>query len=229
MSILAIALYAEGNVDTLFLPPILQRTSEMIIAKYGRRMIDVSEPIIISKKRGSLEQAILQASREARGYDALIIHNDADNRTFEQARRERFEPGLALVRQAPEEEVCSNLVPVIPIRMTEAWMLVDFDAMCEVLGTSLSSAELGIPARAVLFEDITDPKSTLSEVIRNINATRSRHRQMINLSAKYELLARRIDLQRMTYVPSYKKFVDELTEVLEKLHFIPYGSTTQHL
>jgi hypothetical protein len=220
MAVLVLALYAEGTVDTRFLPPIIQRTSEMILMHCGQSVVDIPEPIIVSKKHNSLDQAILQASREVRGCHVLLIHNDADSRTFERARRERFEPGFALVQQC-SEEVCRNLVPVIPIRMTEAWMLVDVDALCGVLGTNLSPQMLELPSRAALVESVTDPKNTLNEVMRKVNAGRSQRRQHISLNTRYELLARRIDLNRLIHVPSYKSFVDDLTSTLAELHFIP--------
>src|SRR5207249_3578543 len=68
------------------------------------------------------DEAILQAARNASSCDILIIHCDADAPTSERALRERFHPGYELVKQTAER-VCRSLVPIIPIRMTEAWML----------------------------------------------------------------------------------------------------------
>ena len=39
MSVLVVALYAEGSTDDRFLPPIIQRTAERIIAQYGQNIV----------------------------------------------------------------------------------------------------------------------------------------------------------------------------------------------
>jgi hypothetical protein len=49
MSVLVVALYAEGSTDNRFLPPIIQRTAERIIAQDGQGLVDVSEPMIMPK------------------------------------------------------------------------------------------------------------------------------------------------------------------------------------
>lgn len=49
----------------------------------------------------------------------------------------------------------------------------------------------------------------------------SRRRHEMDLNRLYLPLGRRISLERLSYVPSYKQFVDDLTEALQALHFIP--------
>lgn len=72
MAVLVLALYAEGSVDTRFLPIIIQRTSETILARYSLHLVDVPEVIIIPKKLDKLEECILNASREAKNCHALL-------------------------------------------------------------------------------------------------------------------------------------------------------------
>lgn len=69
---------------------------------------------------------IWDAARRAEGYHGLIVHVDADYSTADRARRDRIDPGFELIRQS-SERVCDQLVPLIPVRMTEAWMLADRD------------------------------------------------------------------------------------------------------
>ena len=47
MKMLLLALYAEGSTDARFLPPIIRRTAERIIAQHGQDFVDVSEPMIV--------------------------------------------------------------------------------------------------------------------------------------------------------------------------------------
>lgn len=226
MAILLLALYAEGSVDRRFLPVIIQRTSEAILAMYGKAIIDIPDTIIIPKKHEKLDECILQAAKEARHHHALFVHNDSDNLTYDSALQQRFVPGFNRVQQATEE-VCRKLVPIIPIRMIEAWMLADYHALCQVLGTNLSLQALGLPNKASLVESIAKPKETINGIIRKINAGSSRNRRTITLDTRYELLARQISLNKLLELSSYKQFVKVLMEVLEELHFIYYGSVSK--
>jgi hypothetical protein len=229
MAVLVLALYAEGSVDTLFLPSIIQRTSEAILAQYSLNIVDVPEIIIIPKKHGiKLDQCILQASQDAKRCHALLIHNDADNLGYDTARQQRFIPGFNLVQQN-NSETCHYLIPVIPVRMIESWMLADVDTLLNILGTDLSPQQLRLPTRAALVENITDPKDMLNNIIRTLNTARSRRRQAVHLSAKYEALARQVDLNKLFEVPACKEFVNDLAKTLEELHFIPYASASKIL
>ncbi len=219
MAVLVLALYAEGTSDARFLPPIIQRTAESLLNLYGQRVVDILDPIIIPTKQGLREECILAASQDAHGCHILVVHSDADYRTPERALRERIQPGFDRVQNSTEE-VCKNLVPVIPVQMIEAWILADPDTLREVIGTDISSQNLGLPARAALVELDAHPKHTLSEVVRRANASRSRRRP-IDLSTRYERLAREIRLDRLSNVPSYKQFVKDLAKTLVQLQFIP--------
>jgi hypothetical protein len=107
-------------------------------------------------------------------------------------------------------------------------MLADVDALKNVLGTHLDSQALQLPSRAALVEKIADPKCTLNEIVRRINATvGSRRRKAINLNTKFEPLARQIDLNKLFEVPSYREFVNNLAKMLEDLHFIPHNAASQ--
>src|SRR5947209_3977939 len=104
MNVLILGLYAEGRTDELFLPALIQRTSQRILIQHDRMDIYAEPVLIIEKDRNcwSLDQCILQAAREAQGYDALVVHSDGDDRDHKQTLHERFYPGYELVRQTAE-------------------------------------------------------------------------------------------------------------------------------
>lgn len=100
--------------------------------------------------------------------------------------------------------------------------------LCEVVGTSINPRDAGLPGRAALVEQYSNPKNILNEFMRQVNNTRpSRHRQ-IDFATRYDPLARQIDLDMLATVPSFKMFVDNLTKTLAKLHFIPLESLPEH-
>src|SRR6266849_7867978 len=129
MRSLVLALYAEGPSDYHFLPTVIRRTSIQLLEQHKRIGVSIGpiKPIVISKIGLGYVECIVQAAYSAVDCDALIIHADADHRTSERALRDRYEPGHKQIQQMQEagEEICKQLLPLIPIRMTEAWMLAD--------------------------------------------------------------------------------------------------------
>ena len=220
MTALVLALYAEGHADEGFLPVVIQRTAEQVLARRGRTIVDVLEPIslnhTIDRQFPTRVDRMLEAARRASGYHALIVHADADYPSPDRALLERFIPGQTRVRQArqAQESVCEYLVPIIPVQMTEAWMLADPDALREVIGVRLALEALGTPAHPHQVESDPDPKQTLNVVIQNALAQRSHRRRRIALGAVYEPLARQIDLAKLGSVPAYTEFVTDLTQTL---------------
>ena len=106
-------------------------------------------------------------------------------------------------------------------------MLADHDAIREIFGTNMTAQSLGLCDRTILVERYTNPKNKLNEMIRRINANRPRRRQQIDLNTRYEPLARLINLNILSNVPSYRQFVDDFTQTLRKLHFIPPEPITE--
>jgi len=224
MKVLVLALYAEGPSDARFLPPIIQRTAESIIAQYGQDTVDVLEPIIIPNQQNRRrEDCILGAAHEARGYHALIVHSDADSENTNLARSQRIQPGFDLVSHS-NEKVCKHLIPLIPVHMIEAWMLADHIALRATIGTDISPENLGLPSRPALVELDANPKHTLNEVIRKAISHRSRRHRQIDFNARQETLARTIDLSVLGSVPSYKEFVINFKQTLLEINFISQDS-----
>jgi hypothetical protein len=218
MQTLVLALYAEGSTDERFLPPVIQRTVQHIVAERGRAVVDVLEPLLVPKNPDISGQAehILDAARQTTGYHALIIHADADHPTAERALTERFQPGLLLVEQAGIDH---HLIPLIPVQMIEAWLLADPEALRQVIGTDMSTRDLHLPVQAHQVESDPDPKQTLKDVVQRATAQR-RRRRAIRVSDMFAPLARTISLERLRSVPAYQQFVTDMSAALSELQII---------
>lgn len=221
MTTLALALYAEGRTDERFLPIVIQRTAERILYQRGRKPVDVFGPVVLNHNivrtfKGRAE-CILEAARRSAGYHALIVHADADHPSPDRAAIERIQPGFDLVHRA-KESVCHQLLPIIPVQMTEAWMLADPEALRQVIGTNLETQALGLPAQAHLVESDTNPKQTLNQALQCALAHRPRRRRRIDPGTVYEPLARQINLERLGAVAAYQRFVHDMVQVLIALH-----------
>lgn len=86
--------------------------------------------------------------------DILFVHRDAESAGFEHRKRE-IEKAL--------NEIGHAWVPVIPVRMTEAWLLSDFAAIRIAADNPAGKSRLAIPARH--WDRLPDPKRTLREAL----------------------------------------------------------------
>lgn len=220
MSIVSLALYCEGNTDKHFLPKIIERTAEKIILSDATSYVDILPVTITDVAKQERGNDILQAAMQAYGYDVLVVHKDADHRTYEETQMQCIEPGYILV-QSSNNDVCKKLVPIIPVREVEAWMIADREVLRDLLEIKERLQNLRLPKRAVLVESDPDPKATLNEVIAKAEAER---RRKIKRKEFYESLALDVRLDRLDQVPAYRKFFDELRKTLRDLNIIPYIS-----
>ena len=224
MSQVKLVLYVEGSTDGKFLPQVIKRTTEAILAQHDQNHIKVPLPDCLWEKPAKAAkrvECILHIARHTAGYDALIIHSDGDDRGYEQTMTELFQPGKNHVLSASMyENVCVDLVPLIPVRMTEAWMLADPEALCRVLGKKVDARTLGIPLKAKLVEKAFNPKTTLDHVIKCAHPSTSKSQRQKFKDHLYQELGSKISLKRLSEVPSYQQFVEDLTATLRRLNFM---------
>ena len=64
-------------------------------------------------------------------------------------------------------QVCDKIVPVIPIRMTESWMLADPAALIAVVGTNTSPTDLSLPGNPSQVERIADPEKEAARSLKH--------------------------------------------------------------
>lgn len=164
------------------------------------------------------DESILQAARDACGYHTLIVHADADGPTQDEAIRYRFEPGNRLV-QACTENICKDILPIIPVRMIEAWMLADTDQFRKALGTTMSQQVLGLHSKAKHVESYHNPKAVIDSIIQQTYPDKPRQWGRIR-GQLYADLAPMIRLSRLNDVPAYQQFIYDLTSTLKAINMI---------
>jgi hypothetical protein len=89
------------------------------------------------------------------GVDARIafVHRDAESQDPAARRTE-------ILNGATAAGLTSPVVPVVPIRMTEAWLLLDENAIRRVAGNPRGTTPLGLPTASTV-ERVADAKATL--------------------------------------------------------------------
>lgn len=117
--------------------------------------------------------AKLQAVRDLGGsFDLLVLHRDAD--------RDGRAPRLAEI-SAAAATVMPGVphVPVIPIRMTEAWLLLDEAQIRRVAGAPHGRMPLSLP-KASTVESVPDPKAVLKETLARASGLTGRKLATLN-------------------------------------------------
>jgi hypothetical protein len=87
--------------------------------------------------------------------DVLFVHRDAEGQPpdwrIEEVRSAASSSGIA-----------SSYVPIVPVQMTEAWLLIDEGAIRKAAGNPHGRVALGLPPLSRL-EQVADPKGSLHE------------------------------------------------------------------
>lgn len=200
---LLMGFYGEGIIDYQFLKPIVERTLERLLPYVDTFVLD----IVIAQPSLNDEAKMSYVLDQSKGYDGLFYHLDADKSTEDMA-YQRLKHAYDAATNG--ELLPQKVVPIIPIRMTDAWMLVDFDAFQQWVSTKLDPLELGFPKNAAAVEHILAPKEVFREALRKVQ----RQRRPISPPEVYVPLAESIALERLDQVPAYNNFKARLRHFL---------------
>ena len=211
-----IALATEGSSDHRFLPNIIQRTFERV-AFEDQQEIEIFEPICLSQISGEniREKAKKYAIQAVeKGAMVLCFHADADDKTDENAFNERINPAFNAIK-SDKGDLCNNLVAIVPIQMTEAWMLADKELLKKELCTNKSDSELAIDKEP---ESFSNPKETIKNAINKAReGIAKRYRNKLKIDDLYSPLATTIELSKLESLSSYKKFEEAVRDIFPQL------------
>lgn len=136
-------LIGDGTSDRALLPILLWALRQLspassfaLQAFVARRSTDVSSAIesAIHKYRPAL----------------IFVHRDAER--------------VPLATRRNEIPNADHVVPVVPIRMTEAWLLIDLDAIRIASGNPNGKVAIQLP-RPKDLEQLPDPKKTMEKIL----------------------------------------------------------------
>jgi hypothetical protein len=131
--------------------------------------------------------------------EILFVHRDADSGTIE----ERENGILAAVISANLINTVSP-VAVIPVQMTEAWLLIDECAIRTAAGYRNGTANLALPTVGEL-ERRADPKGLLQKALRTASGRTGRKLRIFNLNEARSMIASYIeDMSRLRSLDSFK-------------------------
>ncbi|WP_088253697.1 hypothetical protein [Fimbriiglobus ruber] len=120
--------------------------------------------------------------------DVLFVHRDAEN----------DDPGVRVIeieksiKALNTKMVIPRCVPVVPVRMSEAWLLINERAIRRASGNPNGKSHLALPNIKTL-EKQPDPKTLLRELLRNACGLQGRRLKNFNAEARVPQVAGWID------------------------------------
>ena len=138
--------------------------------------------------------------------DVLFVHRDAEREEPERRIQEIAQACIGIkVRATP--------VPVIPVRMSESWLLCDETAIRKAAGNPNGEQPLNLP-RLRELEGLPDPKNTLHTVLRCASGLTGR--RLKAFSPRARLVANYItDFSLLRRLPAFQRLETDLRIVLE--------------
>lgn len=153
-SILRLTLLADGRSDACLLSLLRWLVAEIM------REVQI-EPVFADlaamREPPRLLSARIRAAIELYPCDLLFVHRDAETQTVEDRVGE-------IQRAIGATMAAGQWVPVVPVRMTEAWLLVDERAIREAAANPSGKIPLGLPPLSRL-EALPSPKDTLRSTL----------------------------------------------------------------
>lgn len=209
MKELCYTLLSDGSSDKALLPILTWLLREnQIQCAIQQQWADLRR---LPKPPKKLSQRIL-ISLELYPCNLLFLHRDAEN----QPRQERVDE----IQQAVKEVVKSLEIPpvvcVIPVRMQEAWLLLDEVALRKAAGNPNGSISLAMP-NIKRLEQLSDPKNTLHNLLRQASELKGRRLKQFSIHERVHRVAELIDdFSALRVLSAFQALEDELQTIIRQ-------------
>jgi hypothetical protein len=201
MTILRYTLLSDGTSDAALMPII-----EWLIAEHRP---DVGVLGQLAERLDTADRSLserIPAAIISYPCDVLFIHRDAEGESIETRLREITEAN---------SELDIDYIPVIPIRMTEAWLLSDEAAIRSAAENRNGEMKLNLPTKKN-WEALVDPKGILFESLVIASGKSGRALSKFNPHRQRPLVAQRThDFSGLRGLPSFDFFETELVKKLK--------------
>ena len=197
-------LVCEGSSDA----PLATHIGQLLNS-YGRHPADFN--VSIDGQR--LVDKVLNGLGMASHYDLIFIHRDADRAGVDARYREITDA----IRQS---EYTGPWVGVVPVRMTEAWLLLDEAAIRKVVHWPNGSAPVTLPSPNEV-ERRANPREILNFALLDASEARGRRRDDLrrNLPAFRRSLLENLPVAGpLEQLPSWSRFRDDTVAALRQLN-----------
>jgi len=151
----------------------------------------------------------IRSSLELYPCDLLFVHRDAEGPAFEARKQEILGAIAQLAASVAVPAVC-----VVPVRMQEAWLLLDEAAIRAAAGNPAGRETLSIPPLRQL-EQIPDPKEVLHRLLREASGLGARCRQTMNVRASAQRVSEFVsDFSRLRALAAFVALENDVGRVV---------------
>lgn len=173
-----------------------------------------------TKRPGGSLSDRARAALELYPAELLFVHRDSENCSFDNRIQE--------IRRAVEP-LGSPHVPIVPVRMTEAWLLHDVEAIRRASGNPNGKVTLSLPSPNRV-ESVVDPKAELKAALLAASELTGRRRQRRSTEFP-QMRARTAELisnfEPLSATPAFGAFLSELRSALVKLGRVARATGTR--
>ena len=203
MAVIQCLLVCEGSFDTALVSHVGR-----LVASYSQ-----SEPEFETSTSGRrIVDKIRNSPRRIGQYDLLFVHRDADNAGADGRYRE-------IAAAVHDSGFRGPAVAIVPVRMTEAWLLLDDRAIRRAVRNPNGTTQLTLPS----FNEIerrANPRAILETALLDASEKRGRRRTEIRraLPGICERLLRSLPVDGpLQQLPSWARFRDDTVAALREL------------
>lgn len=204
-----LALIAEGTSDKVLIQPIRWLCNDI--------QPDLSyeiEPIIFHdvSPKPDLTTKIEIVLSENR-HQIILVHRDQDNMTRIDRTRE-IETAVGSAYNKLKSAAVLPCIPIIPVRMTEAWFLIDEASIKKAAGYPNNRVPLNLPSPRQL-ESVPDAKNLLYDKIRTASGHTGRKLKKVRPQQTIHTLADVIeDYSSLDQLPAFQTLRRDLTAAM---------------
>ncbi len=215
-----VGLLAEGSTDHRFLSSIIERTLHEVDF-LAKTEMEIREVRIIPKGQSNrfIDQVCEAAINgyEEYGLTLLCVHTDADQPDSSNSFANKINPAFKAVSELKVGHI-EYLVPIVPVQMSEAWILADLALLLEEIGTNLSSSDLGLNQPP---ESYSDPKQVISKaIVQARSGLNRRRRRELNITDLYGILGQKIKLDGLRKLSSFQTFEEAVKKTFKAMNLI---------
>ena len=198
---------SDGSSDRMLLPVI-----DWLIYQVNPTLLAESTYADLSVLKKSPKTLVERINSALKSYpcDILFIHRDAEKKSYE-VRKDEISRAWTLINQRDLDTVG---IAVIPVRMSEAWLLTDRQAIKEASGNPNSKIKLNLPKLSQL-ENIPNPKKTLLTLIEKASGLREKRLRRLNTHQAIHLVAEYTeDFSPLRQLSAFQKLEEDIKNTL---------------
>jgi hypothetical protein len=204
MTVLKTTLLSDGASDRALLP-VLDWLLQCKVTQHSLQRTQWADWRNRKFPPQNLEQKIRFAA-EYYPSDLLFIHRDAEAQDPEVRKAE-------IKRAASDAGIAPSSVCVVPVRMTEAWLLLDERAIREAAGNPGGRVNLNLPFQQRI-ENTPDPKETLFEALRIASEHTGRKLRSLRVESLRHRVAGLMDYELLRGLSAFQSLETDLTATL---------------